>query len=329
MITPVNPLPDDHLFASMIHERSRIASGGRTLMLDRREGGVSHVTRSRDGLIVSTDDRLPGAIHPIARDLVHWLENTEAPAPPVSTGALRCIERRVWILAGGRESRMTQRFFVVPGIGITTPDAQPPRRSSGHLVRGDEPIVFRNGSSATLMHELAGHRSEAAAQPADWPEWLSIVDDPRITPWASCTPDDTGGFPGAADLKSSPPASWRRFRVIDSPQPRMSTVVVSCSSGSPWDPPPLRVEVDLVGQGSYDATTDRVGFTIFSGSLISREGTVPLQVPQHLEIHATELIGRVAGGRGAPREAPGVICGSHGTELPVGSIGCELLLSGA
>lgn len=326
MIIDVRSLPGKHLFASMVHERSRVAAGGGLHMLDRREGGVSHVTASRDGLIVSTDDRLDIEAGPLTSEVIDWLTCAEAPPLPDGDLPIRSFERRAWIAAKGRESRAIQRMTVVPGVGITDSSAYPPEARTGYRLGGHEPLVFRDGSSATLMHELAGHRSESRAEIAAWPGWLSIVDDPRITPWAACIPDDTGSLPRSVDLRSGPPASWRRFRVIDAPQRRMSTVVVSCDRTAPWSIPDRYIEVSLVGRGAYDPVRDVVSFSIFSGALVEDGVRLPLEQPQSVELSATELLDRIAGARGAPVAAPGVVCGAHGSELPVGSIGCELFL---
>lgn len=163
-----------------------------------------------------------------------------------------------------------------------------------------QPIVWRNGSAAVLLHEAIGHAAEHEAAPVAWPSWLSVRDEPPF-PF-----DDCGNEARAVDLMREPPSCWRRESFRDVPLRRMTTVVArgnhECDVRGP-------VEVFLVAGGSYDPLTDLVTIDV----AVSTAGAFTLRKPR------AEIAASLEGASGEPLQYPGVICSREGQELAVGS----------
>jgi len=168
-----------------------------------------------------------------------------------------------------------------------------------------QPIVWRNGSAAVLLHEAIGHAAEHGAVPVEWPSWLSVRDEPPF-PY-----DDCGNEARAVDLMREPPSCLRRESFRDVPLRRMTNVWVrhSCPTWPDENVWPTPVEVFLVAGGAYDPLTDLVTIDV----AVSTAGAFTLRKPR------AEIAASLAGAIGEPLHYPGVICSREGQELAVGS----------
>jgi hypothetical protein len=164
------------------------------------------------------------------------------------------------------------------------------------------PFLWRNGSAAVLLHEAIGHAAEHDAKRVDWPEWLTVRDEPAFPI------DDAGNDTRAADLMREPPACLRRESFRDVPLRRMTNVVVR-QHGAPFDMPPDAIEIELVAGGSYDPLTDTVTIHVAASSA----GAFTLRRTR------AEVAASLAGAAGEVLRYPGVICSREGQELAVGS----------
>ena len=151
------------------------------------------------------------------------------------------------------------------------------------------PLVWRHGSAAVLLHEAAGHAAEHDHGAADWPRWLSI------------------------DI----PLRMRRATFRDVPLRRMSRVAAR-QEGAPFELPRRRIEVLLVGGGSYEPLTELVTVRVAAADLVDGESVrrlPPFEIRESRDAVARAL----AGAEGDPLRYPGVICSREGQELVVGS----------
>lgn len=145
---------------------------------------------------------------------------------------------------------------------------------------GSLPIVWRNGSSAVLLHEAVGHASEHGATPVPWPPWLS-VDVPLVL---------------------------RRETFRDVPLPRM-THLVARQIDAPFALPEERIEVQLIAGGAYDPLTDMVTINV----------SVSTAGPFTIHRTRPQIAASLRGATGEPIRYPGVICSREGQELYVSS----------
>jgi predicted Zn-dependent protease len=174
------------------------------------------------------------------------------------------------------------------------------------------PLVWRNGSAAVLMHEAAGHAAEHRAEPIEWPAWLSVRDEP------ASPHDDTGGETRVVDLlRGEMPSSARCASFSAVPLRRMSNVVVR-QDDAPFTLPHERIEIELVGGGSYDPLSDSVRLVIVRASHVSGETKSSL-APFVIEESRSSVAFALRGAAGEPERYPGVVCSSEGQELTVGS----------
>jgi len=164
----------------------------------------------------------------------------------------------------------------------------------------DQPVIWRNGSAAVLLHEAVGHAAEHDASAVKWPSWLSVRDEP---PFAT---DDCGNAARNVDLMREPPSCFRRESFRDVPLIRMTNVVVR---GNHRYNPREVVEVFLVAGGSYDPLTEIVTIDV----AVSTAGAFTIRKTR------AEIAASIAGASGEPIRYPGVICSREGQELAVGS----------
>lgn len=170
-----------------------------------------------------------------------------------------------------------------------------------------QPILWKNGSGAVLLHEAIGHAAEHGAPPIEWPSWLRVTDEPDFAI------DDVGEPARVADLLREPPQSFRRESFRDVPLRRMTRVVVRQES-APFALPDEHIEVLLVAGGQYEPLTDEVSLFIAR----ARSGGVEL-APFALHATRSEIARALLGASGEPERYPGVICSREGQEVVVGS----------
>jgi hypothetical protein len=174
------------------------------------------------------------------------------------------------------------------------------------------PLVWRNGSASVLLHEAAGHAAEHGHAALQWPEWLSLHDEPPFDV------DDTGATPRVTDLLAGEcPWSWRRESFRDVPLRRMSRLVAR-QHGAPFELPPRRIDVHLLSRGAYEPLTGMVSLFIAAADLV--DGASARRLPPFaLHVSRDEVARAIAGAEGEPLRYPGVICSSEGQELVVAS----------
>jgi hypothetical protein len=184
------------------------------------------------------------------------------------------------------------------------------------------PMLWKNGSGAVLLHEAIGHPAESASF-LEWPEWLEVRDDPSIA-LVSMPLDDTAQATSIRVLSAGEtPSAFRRESFRQPPVRRMTNLTVA-SRRNVEQLPPQRIEVLLLGGGSYEATTDLVRINISAARIVSRSSArrvAPFQLAE-----TRQSIRRVLhGSLGKPGTYPGVICGDEGQRLPVGAVAPDLL----
>jgi hypothetical protein len=180
-------------------------------------------------------------------------------------------------------------------------------------------VLWRGGSGAVLIHEALGHPAERGVF-ANWPAWLEVSDEPS---WRL---DDTAQKVATRILtRGEEPASLRREDFRATPLRRMSKLVVSAKSPAQQLPDP-RIEIWMVGGGSWDRLTDSVDLFITLGYLVEGDRKRVLR-PFRLSVDRLEIPRRILGAFSEPSIYPGVICGDDGQRLMVGSVAPDLLLA--
>lgn len=323
MIHTQVPSPPPHIFACVIHERSHTPAGRQLLSDERYEEGVCRSQPHEDTTLLQSFGSLQEGIVRgwIPASTADWLKQARATTLETAVSfPLRSILRRRWVAGPDGEYRNEEQFLVVPGLGVVPEPSPPPSPTAGQPLDPSLALLLLEGSAATLLHELAGHRNQWSSDPAQWPRWLRVEDQPE--------PADDCGVPhdGCVDLRSAAPPAWRRWRATDTPLPRMTAITVSASGDHGLDLPRERIEVRRIAAGRYDPARDRVRLVVSEAWLISGGSRHSLTLPATIELPSRELIARIAGAAGTPREAPGVLCGDHGVDLPVASRACDLLL---
>jgi hypothetical protein len=148
------------------------------------------------------------------------------------------------------------------------------------------PLVWRNGTGAVLLHEVAGHAEEHGQAPL-LPPWLTVDN----------------------------PLTLRRATFRDVPLLRMTNLVAR-QHDAPFDLPARRLEVLLVDGGHYDPLTETVTLRIAAADLVDGAESHRLAPFEYVR-------GRAAiqwlGAAGEAIRYPGVICSREGQELVVGS----------
>ena len=298
----------------MVHERDE------RRIERRREQGVSIASRHDGAMVLDTTDQLAD----LPPDIRIWLESAEAPPLTSHESPLRAIERRSWVRNAEREHRHVERFYIVPGLGGVPVPVPAPAPRRGTLLDPDGPLLFTGGCGAVLMHELAGHRAESPLSPLPWPEWIVVRDEPSVAI------DDSGLETTPRDLTQNPARSFRRWRAVDNPVPRMWKVDVSVRDGAPAIAiPDMTFVISHIGAGHWDRAGDLVSLLVTSAHMIRDGSEEAVQVPVRVDLPASELVRRLAGGGSTSVAAPAVVCGSHGAEVPVGSESCDLLFADA
>ena len=166
---------------------------------------------------------------------------------------------------------------------------------TGKIACPPQPLLWRNGSAAVLLHEAIGHATEHGHAPLAWPAWLRVRDAARAGRIANL-------------ISGEPPAASRRESFRDAPLPRMTNLVVE-QVHAPFELPDERVEIELIAGGAYEPLTEMVTINV----AVSSAG--PFTIRASRRAISRSLIG--AGGN--PIRYPGVICSREGQELYVGS----------
>lgn len=245
----------------------------------RIEARLSHGVAVTHGDIIEASDARDDALVSACDEAL--------PAARAIAERLRDARVRIVIRAERGVSVETTMSISIAGVSVVTTPAdavgdyellqgalgRKPVRAPAAL-----PIVWRNGSAAVLLHEAIGHAREHDAAPVAWPEWLGV------------------------DI----PLGMRRATFRDVPLPRM-TRVAARQSGAPFTLPDRRIEVLLVGGGSFDPVTDEVTIDV----AVSSAGAFTLRAPRAAVARA------LAGAIGEPLRYPGVICSREGQELYV------------
>lgn len=179
-------------------------------------------------------------------------------------------------------------------------------------------FVWRNGSAAVLLHEAIGHAAECGAPAIKWPEWLRVRDVPPFPI------DDCGDATAQADLTmGEPPQTMRRETFRDAPLPRMSGVRVECEAAQ-FTAAEQRVEVHLVGGGTYDSVRDEIALRISAASIVEGPRRRPLR-PFVFTAQRAEVVQAMRGAMGFPVRYPGVICSREGQDVYVESAAPDVL----
>lgn len=303
------------MFACVVDEISTIAEGSAARLERRREHGVSHAAVLSGVVEYETTDRLTG----LPAELRTWLMGAAASPPPRTSFTVRSIERRSWTRTGAIEHRSTERFYIVPGVGAVRSPLPPPAARDGANFDRTAPLRFASATGAVLMHEIAGHRSEHSIARLPWPEWLTIHDRPS-------QPFDDAGVPAyACDLTRQPPRSLRRWRAIDTPSRRMWDVVVENSGAAPQPDRACEFVITAAAAGHWDSARDRVSLFITDAHLLRNGRREDVRLPVRLDFSTQGLMNRLAGATAQVVRGPAVICGAHGSDIPVGSASCDLL----
>ena len=217
------------------------------------------------------------------------------------------------------------------------------------------PVVFRNGTAASVLHEVVGHLLEsdlvlegsspfaAATSAGVAPKSLSVSDDPTRWDLPGAFTTDDEGIPavsirllhagrlaallcdrsGAAQL-GQPPGRGRRASCAETPTPRMSNLVVA--SG---DSDPNVIERDVgrglvvtrCGSATVDPISGRLSVAVERGWELRRGRRRRPLVPIALTGTALELLASIAptiGNDPTPQWRHGW-CGKRGHVLPTGS----------
>jgi hypothetical protein len=182
----------------------------------------------------------------------------------------------------------SEDFELLRAIASVPPDGAP-------IADRTIPVVWRNGSAAVLLHEAIGHPREHGLADAGMPPWLDVAI-------------------GFAERRAS-------FR--DVPMQRMTELVATQHDAS-FELPPRRVEVLLVGGGSFEPLTGEVTLEISAADFV--DGDRVRRLPAFAMRESRAAFGAsIAGAYGNPIRYPGVVCSREGQELVVGSFAPVLL----
>ena len=223
-------------------------------------------------------------------------------------GDLAVATESVWIFTRGTRSIVSSPAHAANDLALLAHD-EPAAMAVDYRTL---PLVWRHGSAAVLMHEAAGHAAEHRAAPIDWPSWLLVRDEP------GATYDDTGHSTRVVDLLlGEAPSSARCASFSGVPLRRMSNVVVR-HAGAPFALPEERIEIELVGGGSYDPLSDSVRLAVARAALLTGETRTSVK-PFVIEESRSSVAFALRGASGEPERYPGVVCSSEGEEIVVGS----------
>ena len=151
------------------------------------------------------------------------------------------------------------------------------------------PVVWRNGSAAVLLHEAVGHASEHGHARLELPDWLEV------------------------DV----PLRMRRATFRDVPLQRM-THVLARQTGAPFELPSTRIEVLLVGGGTYEPLTETISLQISAADFV--DGADVRRLPPFELVETRAAVSRAfEGADGDTVRYPGVVCSREGQELVVDS----------
>lgn len=284
-----------------------------------RESRLSHGVASMSGSrIVAADERDDELLAVVDSDLADATAVLQE-LPPEVTARLVVSARRVAEVIVRETVIVLSRdaFSVVSSPKTVLADA-------GQLTRitavapevdadvGAMPLYWRNGTAAVLLHEAAGHPAEHRQRPVEFPEWLSVRDEPSVAV------DDTGATPAAVDVaRGECPTTMRRATFADVPLRRLSKVVVT-QTGAPFAPASRRIEVLLVAGGRYDPLTEVVRVFVSAADVIDGD-SVRRARPFVVEASRDAVARSIRGAVGEPERYPGVVCSREGQEIVVGS----------
>lgn len=180
------------------------------------------------------------------------------------------------------------------------------------------PIAWLHGTGSVLLHEAAGHPAEIGAEPARWPPWLRIRDDPDAGGIGDMKRDDSGREVATRDLtRGELPDAWRRESYRDVPLRRMTNLIVESEQVLPALPSP-RLEALLLGGGDWDPLSDQIRVRVLEARLV-QEGSVRRILPFVYRVSRRQLSRLLLGSFGESVWYPGVLCGDEGQRVPVGS----------
>ena len=280
------------------------------------------IARQRGNRIEATDTRDESLARICGEDIASLREIAQG----IGDGYVRAVAsaRRIGSVIV-RETTMTisiRDVSIVTSPDLASRDAAFLRElvaSEAKMAYRKLPVLWQNGSAAVLLHEAVGHAAEHDAPSVQWPQWLSVSDEPAIPV------DDCGNAPHRADLLREPPSCVRRESFRDVPLRRM-TRLVARQSGAPLDIPDERIEVQLVAGGGYDGLTDTVLIRVSVADLVhgaERHRLRPFRIREHRAAIAQSLCGAA----GEPIRYPGVICSREGQQIVVGSFAPVMMTS--
>ncbi len=287
------------------------------VLLDRRLGRGR--ARRDQAAIVASDDAVDPALvdaceaqRSAMQPLIAWLGDARvrAVASVRGIGEAMIVEATMTVAIRGVSIVTTPEHAMADADFLRSLDTLPP--SEGAPLRDDAfPVFWKNGSAAVLLHEAVGHAAEHDAPPVAWPSWLTVRDEPPFDV------DDEGNAARSADLLHAAPACRRRASFRDVPLTRMTNVVVR-QTAAPFALPDPRIEVQLVGGGSYEPLSGTIAIRVSVADLVGGDRRERLR-PFTLRRTRAEVARSLAGAWGEPLRYPGVVCSREGQELVVGS----------
>jgi len=303
----------EYLFS--IASRDELWSGG-ALVESRTSHGEMQCRGREIDAIDRRDERL--------------LERAESAMEPMRRIARELVHARVRLVSSARRVNEIERdesaiTIAIEGVSIVTGadnalhdvallPTSPSPRNGGRWARGEGlrlPILWQNGSASVLLHEAAGHAAEHGHEELQWPEWLTVHDEPDFAI------DDEGQATSVTDLKRETPKTHRRESFTDVALPRMTTLIAR-QHGAPWQLPEERIDIHLIAGGAYEPLTQMVTLSIAFASIV-RGGVAERLAPFQLRAPRRRIVAAIRGAAGEPLRYPGVICSREGQEVLVGS----------
>lgn len=287
------------------------------------ESGCSH---AEDGRLIGSSDlsrvfeRSPGTLE--------WLESLEPSRVSWPSGKVVVVEARRAVFGDGEEplERSSEGWWQIDGHAPVQLGISPEKASS--MVSSVAPEIdptrewlrFESGTSALLMHELAGHGD---ATRLEWPGWLEAVNEPRGFDGTTRSFDDCGTALKAVDILRERALPERRSGWRDIPLPRLYHL--SVRGEHPAGLAERFIAISRIGEGRYDRPSNRALWGIERSCLVDREKIVHL--PRwFLSLSAEELTARLAGASGAEVQHPPRFCSERGQRIPITHSGVSLEL---
>lgn len=211
------------------------------------------------------------------------------------------------IVATSRASIVSVPETFRTDLAILDASSRQPRRQADLSL----PMLWRNGSASVLFHEAIAHPAEHRMPSAEWPQWLTVTDEP---PFAI---DDRGRATAAVDLFEDAPRSWRRDSFREIPRQRMSRVIAR-QHDAPHGLPARFIAIELASGGSYDPMRDEIRVHVVAASEVNGQDELPLH-PFEIGASRSAVASSLKGASGEPLRYPGVICSFEGHETYVAS----------